>query len=319
MVALAGISAVKLAGHRIRSGQDSRLDRLGSVPEDPVHHTLATHDGGELHVVEVGSGRPVVLLHGVTLQWWVWSAVMTLLRDRYRVIATDMRGHGQSRAGTDGVSLEAASDDIALLLTELDLRDAILVGHSMGGMALGHFVRRHSDVLAQRVDALFFVATAANAMTKSFSHGNLKTAYGVVGRLLVAGLRKPSPRYPWHDNNVSAVLLRTAFGPAATGEMIEAVREMSAAMATSTMIQAGNALAHHDVTDVLATITVPTAVVVGDHDRITPPGHADDIVSLVAGATLTTLEGVGHQIMQEDPEAIVAGIDALAERADAAK
>jgi len=316
MVALAGLSAVKVAGTRIRGHRDPDLDGLAAAPGTMIHHRLPTADGGELHVVEAGEGRPVVLLHGVTLQWWVWSALIALLRSRYRVVAWDMRGHGESRAGSDGVSLEATASDLALLLRELDLDDALLVGHSMGGMTIGHFVRDHADELKARVSGLYFVATSGCSIQReALGHGTLRTVYGLVGYALVNGLKRPSPRYPWPDNDLSAVLLRAAFGPAATADMIEAVRRMSADMATATMIEAGNAIAAHDVRRVLPFVDVPTAVVVGDVDRITPPGHAEEIAELVPGATLTVLRGIGHQIMQEDPRALVAGIDGLDGRA----
>lgn len=311
MVALAGVSAVKVAGTRIRHHHDADLDALAASVGDVVHHRLPTADGGELHVVEAGHGRPVVLMHGVTLQWWVWSALIALLRPNYRVLAWDMRGHGESRAGADGVSLEATADDLAMVLRELDLDDAIVVGHSMGGMTIGEFARRHADELAARVGALCFVATSGFAIDKALTRGNLRTAYGLAGRALVSGLRRPSPRYPWPDNDLSAVLLRTAFGPKATGDMIEAVRRMSADMATASMIEAGNAIAAHDVRQVLPFIEVPTAVVVGDVDRITPPGHAREIAELVPGATLTELADVGHQIMQEAPAELARIIEDL--------
>lgn len=311
MVALAGVSATKVAGSRIRARRDPELDRLGAPPDDVTHHRITTADGGDLHVVEAGSGRPVVLLHGVTLQWWVWSSVIALLRPRYRVIAWDMRGHGTSRAGSEGVSLEATTDDLATLLRELDLQDAIVVGHSMGGMTLGQFAARHADELAARVSALYFVATSACALDLSPRRGTLRTAYGLAGLALLSGLKRPTPRYPWPDNDLSAVLIRAAFGPNATADMIDAVRRMSADMSTATMIEAGNAVARHDVRRSLPLIDVPTAVVVGDVDRLTPPGHGREIAALVPGATLTVLPGIGHQIMQESPQALVEGIDGL--------
>lgn len=319
MVALAGVSAVKAAGSRIRNHHDDKLDHLAEEAGPAVRHRLPTHDGGELHVVELGNpdGRPVVLLHGVTLQWWVWNATIALLRDRYRVLVWDMRGHGESRAGSDGVSFAATADDVATLLRELDVEDAILVGHSMGGMTLGHFVDRHPETMRARVDGVCFVATSAYTIAHAFDRGNLRTLYGLAGRALVSGLRRPSPHYPWPDNDLSAVLLRTAFGPRATGDMVEAVRRMSAAMSTATMIEAGNALAAHDVRHVLPGIEVPATVVVGDVDRITPPGHAREIARLVPRAKLVVLPDVGHQVMQEAPQDLAEVIAELAGRADA--
>ena len=291
MVALAGVSAVKVAGTRIRHHHDPELDALFASAGELAHHHLPTADGGELHVVEAGAGRPVVLLHGVTLQWWVWSALISLLRDRYRVVAWDMRGHGESRAGSDGVSLEATASDLAMLLRELDLDDAILVGHSMGGMTLGHFVGRHSDELAARVSALCFVATSGCATDKSFSRGNLKTLYGLAGRALLAGLRRPSPRYPWHDNDLSAVLLRTAFGPSATADMIDAVRRMSADMATASMIEAeASELESPTVLDTYAnTSSAGSIIAFHKHSGDFRPGEKGLICSFGAGYSAGTV------------------------------
>lgn len=314
MVALAAVAAVKAAGSHVRHRHDPEIDALAVPPDEPLHHHLATHDGGEIHVVEQGSGRPVVLLHGVLLQWTVWSALFTLMASRHRVVAWDMRGHGESRAGREGVSLDAVADDLAMVLDELDLTDAIVVGHSMGGMAVGHFVRRHPDTLRERVAALCFLATSASALARKLSLGNMKTMYGLVGRALVAGLRRPNPRYGWRDNDLSAAMLRTAFGPAATADTVDAVRRMVASVPTATMVQAGDALADHDERDALRAVDVPTVVVVGDVDRITPPDHAEELASLVAGAELHVLHGIGHQVMQEAPHELSAILDELAGR-----
>lgn len=314
MVALAAISAVKAAGTKIRHHHDAELDALAIPPDEPLHHHLPTHDGGEIHVVEQGTGRPVVLLHGVLLQWSVWSALFTMMASRYRVVAWDMRGHGESIAGRDGVSLDAVADDLAMVLDELDLTDAIVVGHSMGGMGLGHFVRRHPDTLRDRVAGLCFLATSASALARKLSAGSLKTVYGLVGRALVAGLRRPNPRYPWPNNDLSAVMLRTAFGPEATADVIDATRRMIASVPTATMIEAGDALAHHDEREALRAVDVPTVVVVGDVDRITPPDHAEELASLVAGSELHVLGRVGHQVMQEAPHELVEILDDLAAR-----
>ena len=142
----------------------------------------------------------------------------------------------------------------------------------------------------------------------------MKTVYGLVGRALVAGLRRPNPRYPWSDNNLSAVMLRTAFGPDATAETIDAVRRMVASVPTATMIQSGNALASHDEREGLRAVDVPTVVVVGDVDRITPPDHAEELAELIDGAELHVLVGVGHQVMQEAPHELVEILDGLAAR-----
>ena len=126
-------------------------------------HTLPSHDGGEIHVVEKGpdDGRPLVLLHGITLAARVWGYQLRDLSDRFRVLAVDLRGHGvvDGRA-TPGSASTLLAEDLRTMLEALDLREAIVVGHSMGGMTLMQFCGDHPDVLDERVAGVVFLATA---------------------------------------------------------------------------------------------------------------------------------------------------------------
>ena len=123
---------------------------------------IPTPDGGSIHAVEKGVGRPLVLLHGVTLRADVWAPQFHQLTDRYRVIAVDLRGHGHSKAGSEGYGIPQLATDLATLLRTLDLTGAIVVGHSMGGMTLMQFCGDHADALAERVAGLVFLATRAH-------------------------------------------------------------------------------------------------------------------------------------------------------------
>jgi pimeloyl-ACP methyl ester carboxylesterase len=315
MVGLAAVAGTKAVGHQVRHRADARLDDLLEPPDGTEHHTLHTVDGGTIHLAEVGSGRPVVLLHGVTLQWWVWSAPMRLLADRYRVIAWDMRGHGRSVAGHDGVTMNAMARDLAHVLAELELDDAIVVGHSLGGMVLGHFAAHHADVLESRVGGLLFLATSAASLSVRGLAGGLIGASQLVSRSAGAAVRNPRLAYPWRDTDVSAAMIRAAFGRGATGRMVDDVRRMLAECPSRTLAEAGVAIAEHDVREALAARTVATMVVVGDEDRLTPPSHARVLADLIPDTELVVLTGVGHQVMQEAPEALAEAIDRLAARA----
>ena len=79
---------------------------LFDLPDGIVHHHLPTPDGGVVHAIEKGAGRPIVLLHGITLRSDVWAPQFHQLADRYRVIAVDLRGHGESVAGSSGFGLD---------------------------------------------------------------------------------------------------------------------------------------------------------------------------------------------------------------------
>ncbi len=310
MAGLAGGAAVRVNGRRLRGRTDPELDTLLEVPDDVTHHHLVSSDGGTIHVVERGSGRPVVLLHGVTLQWWVWSALFRLLEDHHRVLAWDMRGHGESIAGSEGVTLEAVADDLSVVLEELDLTDAIVVGHSMGGMALARFCADHHDVLSERVGGLMFLATSAASMALPGLAGGAVGAANLVAGLMTDGT---SMRYGWKDNDLSAVLIRRVFGKEVTATAIDEVRRMLSEVEPRTAAQAGAAIATHDVRAALGHVTVPTFVVVGTDDHLTPVAHARIVADEVTGARLEVLEGVGHQVMQEDPVVLAALIDELDE------
>lgn len=183
MVAIATIGGTKIAGRAVRARHDATLDDPLSPPTDLVEHQLRGTDGARIHVVDTGgAGPPVVLLHGVTLQWWVWSAVIRSARANHRVLAWDMRGHGESVAGTDGVSLEACARDLEILLTELGLTDAVIVGHSMGGMVLGRFALQAPQVMRDRVAGVVFLATSgASVSLKGLAGGMVAMAGGVAG------------------------------------------------------------------------------------------------------------------------------------------
>jgi pimeloyl-ACP methyl ester carboxylesterase len=119
---------------------------LTGMPELPgaEHHVLDVR-GAKLHVAELGSGPPVVLLHGWPQHWWTWRALMPLLADRYRVLAPDMRGFGWSEPTPRGYRKEELADDVAGLLDALGIDQAFLVGHDWGGVVGFLVCLNHSD------------------------------------------------------------------------------------------------------------------------------------------------------------------------------
>lgn len=314
LIALGGVSTAAIAGRRIRRRHDPALDELSRRPAGVTHHHLTTADGGTVHVTEIGTGRPIVLLHGVTLQWWVWSPLINLLQDRYRVIAWDMPGHGESELGADGFSFDTLCRDLSLVLTELDCTDAVLVGHSLGGCTIGQYPAKQRQVFSERVAGMMFVATAANLRDHLVGRGSIKTMFGAAGGFLLLGLRNPNPNMKWTDNDLSAALLGQAFGPTATAEMVDVVRVMSSEFPAGTSRQAADVLSSHDARTSLPTIDVPTVVVAGEYDRLLPPDHSREIAELVPGAELIELGRIGHQIMQEAPQELVFALEALEQR-----
>ena len=302
LLALGATVAVRRSGGSLRRSASGEHDRLADL--SPTHHQLATTDGGTLHVVELGEGPPLVLLHGVTLQWWVWHKQFRELASHRRVVAWDMRGHGESVAGSDGITLTAIGNDLALVLEELDLRGAVVVGHSMGGMALGRFCSDHHSVLAERVAGLVFMATSVATMGLPVVSSGLVGLMNLVSRATTSGMRAQI-KYGWPENDLSFTLVRSAFGKVANPDDVSDVRQMISEFPPDSAAEAGDSIARHDVRDDLAHVDVPSVVLVGDADRLTPPAHARLVRDCVPGAELVVLPGIGHQVMQEAPLAVL--------------
>src|SRR3954465_14185381 len=171
-----------LADH-ILGAADEDLDPLYVLPDDVVHHELTARDRGTIHVVERGSGRPLVLVHGVTLQAEAWAPMLHLLADRFRVVALDVRGHGLSNPGAEGLGRRLAAADLATVLDQLDLRGAIVMGHSMGGMILGELCAGFPEVVGARLGGMVFMSTAVSRLVPT-------AALPVWGRIERRALRR---------------------------------------------------------------------------------------------------------------------------------
>ncbi len=313
----AAVAVERVVLGRMRRRVDAVTDPLLRLPADVVHRRVPTHDGGSLHLVERGEGRPLVLLHGITLAAPIWSPQLHQLAGSpgvpgFRVFAVDLRGHGQSEAGGDGYGLDLVAHDLATLLDELDLRDAVVVGHSMGGMSIMKFCADHPDVLSERVTALGFVATAAAPPVHPF----LLARAEVLGARMIDRLDagRPLPSYRFSGGDVSLVLCRLAFGKRPSSAAVEQVRACVEAMDPGAMQRSGVGLLAHDAREALPDVKVPAIVVVGSRDLLTPVASSRAIADLLPDAELHVLPGAGHQLMQERPAELGALLRDLAAR-----
>jgi pimeloyl-ACP methyl ester carboxylesterase len=241
------------------------------------------------------------------------------LADRYRVVALDLRGHGRSTAGSAGFGLDRLADDIAEALTMLDLRDAIVVGHSMGGMALLRFARRHRSLLDDRVAGLVLVATTADPV---LGFGSSTAFRGLAGVLRIPGERIGWGRVPAYRpgaDDFNFGIVRLSFGADAAPRHVEVTRQMLAAMDREAFHRSFLGLLDNDELDHLAAIDLPTTVVVGSRDLLTPPRVARRLAAAIPGAELVVVDGAGHQLMLERPAELASVIDTLVARVEASR
>ena len=147
----AGVGGVVYAGQRLLATRLRHRDDPDAdnplVPAFDEAIRIDCHDAGSLYVISRGEGPPILFAHGVTLSSRTWAKQFdSIPAAGFRALAFDGRGHGESTVGDTGHSIDNLAEDVRSVLEGLDLRGAVLVGHSMGGMAVQAFAIRHPDI-----------------------------------------------------------------------------------------------------------------------------------------------------------------------------
>ena len=296
MVGALGMAyAVERAGARRWRVDEEALAASGrTLPADLEHHFVPVSDGGRVHAVERGEGPPVVLVAGVTLNVASWAPQLRQLSRRRRVIALSQRGHGQSTAGDAGYGFERLADDLLEVMAALEVTDAVLCGHSMGGMVSQLLASGRPDELRRHVARMVLVATSPGPLAYGPTVAPLGAA---VERVLRRAERRGAGLFPADDLGVWAT--RLAFGARPSPADVELTRSMIDAMSPTALAALVPSLLSFDVRDRLGAVDVPTQVVVGTRDLLTPPRAARAIAARVPGSNLTVLPGCGHMVMLE--------------------
>ncbi|GAB3440724.1 alpha/beta hydrolase [Phycicoccus ginsengisoli] len=273
--------------------------------------TVAAPDGALLRVEEhlpgspAGEGAPtVVLAHGWTLTRQSWLPVVEVLLERgLRVVSYDQRGHGGSSPLRGAASVRALGDDLAAVLGVVAPDgDVVLGGHSMGGMTVMAYAGLHPDDFGHRVSGVVLVATSA---------GDLGTG---LPRVQGAAMRLAArmPAIATGRLVTTRGQRRLLFGDEAHPELVRLTREQVAATTLPTLGRFHAALGEHDETEAVARLAaVPTVVLVGSRDRLTPPRHAHRLGELVPGARVVELPGRGHMLMYEATDHVVDAFDTV--------
>lgn len=310
----AGIGAAAVARSRRQRGEPHRYSDDLCLPEGTRHLDIPVRDGGSIHVADWGEGPPIVLLHGMTLQSSVWAYQFHDLGERHRMIALDLRGHGHSEPGEAGMTVAAMADDLADVLSALDLRKATVVGHSMGGMTTLRFCRRHRDVLAERVGAIAIVASAGGispplALWPRWAPAAAGLLVGAHGALNRAG----RPILP--ANEAAGRAAQVAFGLHPDPDTVRLTLEFARSIRPDRLVALLPELVDFDERAGFEDLPVPCVVVVGDRDRLTPPRYAEALAESLPGSRLVVWPGAGHMLMYERREALDWLLDQLSKAA----
>lgn len=247
---------------------------------------VITHNDTQLYYEVHGSGSPILAVHGFPLSGKLWAEVGPDLSRQHRVIVPDLRGLGQSRPTADA-SMGTYVEDLVAILADAGVNEPVtLMGLSMGGYVVFEFWRRYPE----KVGALILADTRAPADTQTAAEGRHETANKVLG----AGGSKV----------VADSMIGKLFAENADEELKAQWYDIMAQSAPVGVAAALRAMAARpDSTPTLATITVPTLIIVGSEDTITPPADAEAMHRAIPGSMLAVIEDAGHMTPVESPGA----------------
>jgi pimeloyl-ACP methyl ester carboxylesterase len=301
--AAAGFFSAAGVGFAISHEYSKRLRRAAAprepdleLPAEAVHRSFAVRDGGEAHLVELGEGPPLVLLHGANLSARAWSLQLRDLGADHRVIALDLRGHGASRAGSEDVTISAMAEDVAEVLGALALPGAVVAGHSMGGMVCLRLIRRHPEMLGREIGAVALVATSAGIGLPGPSWGKLAGAVSLVAGASV-GIFRPGRAIAPTDAGYLAS--RIGFGKKARPAEVAATLAMLRAVEPEVFAKLVSEVLAFEESTPFGDLGLPVAVAVGTRDHLTPPLYARKMAAGFANAVLSEYPGAGHMLMYE--------------------
>jgi non-heme chloroperoxidase len=265
--------------------------------------TITVKDGTQIYYKDWGTGQPVVFSHGWPLSADAWEDQMLFLAARgYRCIAHDRRGHGRSDQPWDGNDLDTYADDLAELVTELDLHDAIHVGHSTGGGEVTRYIGRHGN---DRVAKAVLIGAIPPLMLKTDANpGGLPIE---VFDQLRAGVQADRSQF---FKDLSAPF----YGANRPGAKVsDGLREffwlqsMMCGMPGSYFCI--KAFSETDLTEDLKKIEVPTLHIHGDDDQIVPFADSAPLaVKLVKQGTLKVYPGAPHGLTATLKDAVNADL-----------
>ncbi len=266
-------------------------------------NTITVKDGTTIYFKDWGTGQPIVFSHGWPLTADAWDAQMLFFGQRgYRVIAHDRRGNGRSSQPWDGNEMDTYADDLAALFEKLDLKNAVMVGHSTGGGEVARYLGRHGT---KRVAKAVLAASVPPLMLKTDKNpGGLPMSVFDGIRAGVAGDRSQFykdltlPFYGYNRPNA---------------KISEGVREnfWLAGMLGSVKSQYATvkAFSETDFTEDLKKIDIPTLVLHGDDDQIVPIDASGRMsAKLVKNAKLKVYPGYPHGMCQIHADVINADL-----------
>lgn len=256
-----------------------------------LDNMLATINGADLYYTDAGSpdAVPILFVHGFPFSSDMWKGQVQMLSDRkdLRIVTYDLRGHGRSGAGDGQYTIELFVDDLIALMDRLKIGKTILCGFSMGGYIALRAIERNPD----RFNALILCDTMSAADSND---AKLRRARSVK-------LVKEEGVERFAEGFLKVVFTPETF--ATKPDVVDGIKKIILSNSPLGICGALLAMAGRtDTTDSLSRIAVPTLILVGEHDAVTPPDAAKLMRDRIPNSKLYLVENAAHMSNLENRE-----------------
>ena len=317
----AGVTLERALVGRDRRREDPEAgEPFGAIRGTPTR--LTSHDGTRLYVEELGQGPCLVFAHGFSLTQDAWHYQRRDLPDRFRCVFFDQRGHGRSgRPRRHDYSLPALAGDLKAVLDWTGEERVVIVAHSMGGIAALQLAEQFPEELGGRVAGLVLVGSTYLDTVRGMTAAVSAWGSAWAQRTLITGAfrfmgQDPARAQQLRRRGSDLGYLGThlfGFGSNPSPSQVAFVDQTLAGTDVEVWAKVFPSLVDFDLSESLEAVDVPTLIVVGDRDRLTPPTAARYMADKIPGARLLILEDAGHCAFLEEHEVLDAEIAAFAD------
>lgn len=269
--------------------------------------TVDLGDGAEIFVEEVGpeSPRGAIFLHGSCLRTDAWHYQMPGLGD-HRLVFYDLRGHGLSQPkGDSPYTIRTLGQDLLKVMDAVGLDEAVIVGHSIGGMIALDLCKEHPELLGSRIAGIALLNTTHRPGAETLLGGATMAKVERMTRRPLDALGTRAEhlerlrRVIKPSNTIFMTVSIAAFGPHASAKQVDFTYDMLAETPADVIFDLVRSYRDNDVTEHLGSITVPALVIGGTHDRLTMSHASEFLAGHLPKAELALLNGCGHMSMLE--------------------